>query len=113
MAKKMLKKGDMECDWHNDLFALHQNHGEPEKTSKYWDEFDAAMVGVSKKYQQTDMSRMIDTFLIALAEYLSSKVSTPTMSKAELLADYLVNSRTKEESLAIIKGIESRLGVKE
>lgn len=106
MAKLNLKKGVPECDIHNDLFALHQNYGTVEDNQKYWDALCEELPKISKKYRNTDMSRWVDTTLIAFADYLNSKVAKPMLSDTEAIAGIVSAGRSKEEIEAIIKALQ-------
>lgn len=106
MAKHILKKGSPECDFHNDLFALHQNYGTVEDNQKYWDALCEELPKISKKYRNTDMSRWVDTTLIAFADYLNSKVAKSMLSDTEVIAGIISVGRSNEERKAIIKALE-------
>lgn len=100
--KIVLKKGTKECDFHNDLFALHQNYGGVEEKQEYWDSVVDALPVISKKYRGTDMEKLVDTTLIAFADYLNEKATNHIYSP-KVLATIVCNNRTKEEVDAIIK----------
>ena len=104
--RRIMKKEEEVCKWHNDLFALHTEYCEVEKEQSYWDGLAKAMGDMSKEYQDTDMSVMIDRILIAFAEWQDSKVSKQTENHIELLAKFLIGSRSKEEVLKLIKALE-------
>lgn len=106
MAKLILKKCSPECDFHNDLFALHQNYGTVEDNQKYWDALCEELPKISKKYRNTDMSRWVDTTLIAFSDYLNSKVAKSMLSDTEAIAGIVSAGRSKEEIEAIIKALE-------
>lgn len=106
MGKLILKKGMPECDFHNDLFALHQTFGTVEDNTKYWDALCDELPKISKKYRNTDMSRWVDASLIAFADYLNSKVAKPMLSNAEAIAGIVANGRSKEEIEEIIKALQ-------
>lgn len=104
--RRIMKKEEAVCKWHNDLFALHTEYCEVEKEQKYWDNLAKAMGDMSKEYHDTDMSVMIDRILIAFAEWQDSKVSKQTDNHIELLAKFLIDSRSKEEVEKLIKVLE-------
>lgn len=106
MGKLILKKGMPECDFHNDMFALHQTFGTVEDNTKYWDALCEELPKISKKYRNTDMSRWVDTTLIAFADYLNSKVARPMHSDTEAIAGIVSVGRSKEEIETIIKALE-------
>lgn len=101
-----MKKEEPVCKWHNDLFALHTQYCEVEKEQSYWDSLAKAMGDMSKEYHDTDMTVMIDRILIAFAEWQDSKVSKQTENHIELLAKFLIGSRSKEEVEKLIKALE-------
>lgn len=107
MGKIVLKKGTIECDIHNDLYALHQNYGEVENNSAYWDELLEEIVKIAKKYRGTDMQRFSEATLIAFADYLNAK-ATGSKCDAKAVANIVCCGRTKEEIGQIIK----EMGVK-
>ena len=104
--RRIMKKEEAVCKWHNDLFALHTQYCEVEKEQSYWDSLAKAMGDMSKEYHDTDMSVMIDKILIAFAEWQNSKVSKQTENNTELLARFLIGSRSKEEIGKLIKALE-------
>ena len=104
--RRIMKKEEPVCKWHNDLFALHTEYCEVEKEQSYWDSLAKAMGDMSKEYHNTDMSVMIDRILIAFAEWQDSKVSKQTENHTELLAKFLIGSRSKEEVEKLIKALE-------
>lgn len=104
--RRILKKEYTECKFHNDFFALHQDYAEAEKEQSYWDNLAKAMGEMSRKYHDTDMSVMIDKILIAFAEWQNSKVVRHTMNDSELIADFLLRSKSKEEVERIIKALQ-------
>lgn len=104
--RRILKKEEKECKFHNDFFALHQDYAEVENEQRYWDCLAKAMGDMSKEYHDTDMSVMIDRILIAFAEWQDSKVSKQTENHTELLAKFLIGSRSKEEVEKLIKALE-------
>ncbi len=106
MGKLILKKGMPECDWHNDQFKLHSDFGVVEDNQKYWNALCEELPKISKKYRNTDMSRWVDTTLIAFADYLNSKVANPMLSDAEAIARIVSVGRSKEEIEAIIKALQ-------
>lgn len=109
--RRILKREEKVCKWHNDLFALHQDYAEVENEDRYWDGLAKAMGDMSREYHDTDMSVMIDRILIAFAEWQNSKVSKQTENHTELLAKFLIGSRSKEEIGKLIKALEK--GVEE
>ena len=109
MAKLSLKRGTLECEIHNDLFALHNNYGTVEDNEKYWSALCDELPKISKKYRDTDMSRWVDTTLIAFADYLNGKVAKPLLNNAESIAGIITAGRSKEEIEAIIR--EMKKGV--
>jgi len=104
--RRIMKKEEAVCKWHNDLFALHTEYCEVEKEQKYWDSLAKAMGDMSKEYHDTDMAVMIDQILIAFAEWQNSKVTKQTMNNSELIAGFLIRSRSKEEIERIIKALQ-------
>lgn len=104
--RRIMKKEEAVCKWHNDLFALHTEYCEVEKEQKYWDSLAKAMGDMSKEYHDTDMSVMIDKILIAFAEWQNSKVVKHTMNDSELIAEFLLRSKSKEEIERIIKALQ-------
>ena len=104
--RRLLKKDEKVCKWHNDLFALHQDFAEVEKEDRYWDSLAKAMGDMSKEYHDTDMSVMIDKILIAFAEWQNRKVTKQTMNNSELIAGFLIRSKSKEEIEKIIKALQ-------
>ena len=104
--RRILKKEYPECKFHNDFFALHQDYAVVEKEQSYWDNLAKAMGDMSKEYHNTDMAVMIDRILIAFAEWQDSKVSKQTENHTELLAKFLIGSRSKEEVEKLIKALE-------
>lgn len=108
--RRILKREYIECQFHNDFFALHQDFAEAEKEQSYWDNLAKAMGEMSRKYHDTDMAVMADKVLIAFAEWQNSKITQQTMNNSELIANFLLESKSKEEILAIInvlqKGVE-------
>lgn len=104
--RRILKKDEPVCKWHNDLFALHQDFAEVENEDRYWDGLAKAMGDMSREYHDTDMSVMIDKILIAFAEWQDSKVVKHTMNNSELIAEFLLRSKSKEEIDRIIKALE-------
>lgn len=104
--RRIMKKEEKQCKFHNDFFALHQDFCEVEKEQKYWDSLAKAMGDMSKEYHDTDMTVMIDRILIAFAEWQDSKVSKQTENHIELLAKFLIGSRSKEEVEKLIKALE-------
>ena len=111
MAKIEIKKGSIEWDIHQEYWDLHKEYGEVEKEQSYWDSLAKAMGDMSKEYHDTDMSVMIDRILIAFAEWQDSKVSKQTENHIELLAKFLIGSRSKEEVEKLIKALQK--GVEE
>ena len=108
--RRIMKKEEAVCKWHNDLFALHTEYCEVEKEQKYWDSLAKAMGDMSKEYHDTDMAVMIDQILIAFAEWQNSKVTKQTMNNSELIAGFLIRSRSKEEIERIIKALQKGVG---
>ena len=104
--RRILKRDEKVCKWHNDLFALHTEYCEVEKGQKYWDSLAKAMGDMSREYHDTDMSVMIDKILIAFAEWQNSKVVRHTMNDSELIAEFLLRSKSKEEIERIIKALQ-------
>lgn len=104
--RRILKKDEPVCKWHNDLFALHQDFAEVENEDRYWEGLAKAMGDMSREYHDTDMSVMIDKILIAFAEWQDSKVVKHTMNNSELIAEFLLRSKSKEEIDRIIKALE-------
>lgn len=104
--RRILKREYAECKMHNDFFNLHQDYAVVEKEQSYWDSLAKAMGDMSKEYHDTDMSVMIDRILIAFAEWQDSKVSKRTENHTELLAKFLIGSRSKEEVEKLIKALE-------
>lgn len=110
MGKLILKKGMPECDWHNDLFAIHQTFGTVEDNTKYWDALCDELPKISKKYRNTDMSRWVDITLIAFADYLNNKVAKPMYSDTEWVARIVSEGRSKEEIEEIISKLKGVIG---
>lgn len=104
--RRILKKDEPVCKWHNDLFALHQDYAEVESEQKYWDGLAKAMGDMSREYHDTDMTVMIDGILILFAEWQNSKVTKQTMNNSELIAGFLIRSKSKEEIEKIIKALQ-------
>ncbi len=104
--RRIMKKEEAVCKWHNDLFALHTEYCEVEKEQKYWDSLAKAMGDMSREYHDTDMTVMIDRILIAFAEWQDSKISKQTENHIELLAKFLIGSRSKEEVEKLIKALQ-------
>lgn len=104
--RRILKKEYTECRFHNDFFALHQDYAEVENDQSYWDNLAKAMGEMSRKYHDTDMSVMIDKILIAFAEWQNSKAVRHTMNDSELIAEFLIRSKSKEEVERIIKSLQ-------
>lgn len=104
--RRIMKKEEAVCKWHNDLFALHTEYCEVENEQKYWDSLAKAMGDMSKEYHDTDMAVMIDQILIAFAEWQNRKVTQQTMNDRELLADFILRSRSKEDVESIIKALQ-------
>ena len=104
--RRILKREEKVCKWHNDLFALHQDYAEVENEDRYWDSLAKAMGEMSREYHDTDMSVMIDKILIAFAEWQNSKVVRHTMNDSELIAEFLLRSKSKEEIERIIKALQ-------
>lgn len=104
--RRILKREYAECKMHNDFFNLHQDYAVVEKEQKYWDSLAKAMGDMSKEYHDTDMSVMIDKILIAFAEWQNSKVVRHTMNDNELIAEFLLRSKSKEEIERIIKALQ-------
>lgn len=102
MSRKLLKQGMLECDFHNDLFALHQAFGTVEDNPLYWDQLCDKLGEISKKYRGTDMERFTDAALIAFADYLNVK-ATHNKYTAQAVACIVCANRSKEEAEAIIK----------
>lgn len=102
MGKKVLKKGTIECDFHNDLYALHQNYGDVDDNPEYWDRVCEEIGNVSKKYRKTDMERFVDATLIAFADYLNAK-ATGLKYTSKIVACIVCSNRPKEEAEAIIR----------
>lgn len=102
MAKKILKKGDIECDFHNDLFMLHQNYGEVEKNPKYWDDCLSEITKIAKKYHGTDMQMFTEQTLIAFANYLNLKSLGEQNYPAKIVAEIVSCGRSKEQIAEII-----------
>lgn len=111
MAKVDLKKGTIECDFHNDLFALHKNYGAVEEANEYWDGLCDAIENMSKKYSNTDMNIFVVSTLVAFSGYLNSKVKKPVLSEYEEIACIVKAGRTKEEIEAIIKALQKGVSV--
>lgn len=110
MGKLTLKKGMPECDFHNDLFALHQSFGMVEDNTKYWDALCDELPKIARKYRGTDMSRWVDGTLIGFANYLNNKVAKPIYSDTEWVAKVVSEGRSKEEIEAIISILEGVIG---
>lgn len=106
MGKLTLKKGTPECEFHNDLYKLHQSFGMVEDNEAYWSALCDELPKISKKYRDTDMSRWVDSTLIAFADYLNSKVAKPILSNTEAIAGIVANGRSKEEIQTIIKALQ-------
>lgn len=106
MAKLVLKKGMAECDFHNDLFALHQNFGTVEDKTKYWDSLCDELANISRKYRGSDMKRWVDVTLIAFADFLNSKVAKPVYSDTEWVVRIVSEGRSKEEIEEIITKLQ-------
>ena len=106
--RRIMKKEEPACSLHNDFFALHQDYCEVEKEQKYWDGLAKAMGDMSRKYRDIDKSMgvFIDQILIAFAEWQNRKVTQQTMTDRELLADFILRSRTKEDVENIIKALQ-------
>ena len=104
--RRILKREEKVCKWHNDLFALHQDFAEVENDQKYWDSLSKAMGDMSREYHDTDMSVMIDKILIAFAEWQDSKVTRHTMNNSELIAEFLLRCKSKEEIERTIKALQ-------
>lgn len=107
MGKKLLKQGMLECDFHNDLFALHKGFGTIEDNPVYWDCLCDEIGKISRKYVGTDMERFVDATLIAFAEYLNAKALDHKYN-AKVVAGIVCNNRTKEEVDAIIKEMRTK-----
>ena len=108
--RKILKKEYTECKFHNDFFNLHQDYAVVEKEQSYWDGLAKAMGDMSREYHDTDMTVMIDRILIAFAEWQDSKISKQTENHIELLAKFLIGSRSKEEVEKLIKALQKGVG---
>ena len=106
MSRKLLKKGMPECDFHNDLFGLHQAYGTTEDNPVYWDCLSEELGKISRKYRGTDMERFTDAALIAFAEYLDAKALNKKYT-AKSVASIVCSKRSKEEVEAIIKEMRS------
>lgn len=106
--RRILKKDYIECQIHNDFFSLHQDYAEVENDPKYWESLVDAMGKMSRKYRDKDMSigLFVDHLLIAFAEWQNRKVSKQTKNDRELLADFIIHSRSKEEVKGIIKELQ-------
>lgn len=109
--RRILKREYIECQFHNDFFALHQDYAEVENDQSYWDNLAKAMGEMSRKYHDTDMAVMADKVLIAFAEWQNSKVTQQTLNNNELTAKFLLESKSKEEIVAIIKALQKGVGV--
>ena len=101
--KKTLKKGDYECDFHNELYMLHQNYGEVEDNPAYWDAVVSEIGTISKKYKKTDMRKFVEVTLIAFADYLNFKTVGRQDYTAKVIAEIIRCGRTDEEVAEIIK----------
>ena len=106
--RRILKKEEPDCAYHNDYFNLHQDYAVVEKEQKYWDGLAKAMGDMSRKYRDIDksMGLFIDQILIAFAEWQNRKVTQQTMNDRELLADFILRSRSKEDVESIIKALQ-------
>jgi len=108
--RRILKREELQCQIHNDFFNLHQDYCEVEKEQKYWDALAKSMGETSRKYHDTDLSVLIDRMLIAFAEWQNSKVTKQTLNNNELTAKFLLESKSKEEIVAIIKALQKGVG---
>lgn len=106
MGKLVLKQGMPECDFHNDLFKLHQDFGKVDDNTKYWDSLCDELPKIARKYRGTDMSRWVDVTLIAFADYLNNKVAKPMYSDTEWVVRIVSEGRSKEEIEEIIKKLQ-------
>ena len=101
--RKELKKGDIECDFHNDLWALHQNFGEVEDNPTYWDSVVAELPKIAKKYHKTHMQKFVEVTLVAFADFLNAKAVKKQDYNAKVIAEIIRCGRTDEEVAEIIK----------
>lgn len=102
MSRKLLKKGMPECDFHNDLFGLHQCFGTIEDNPVYWDCLCEELGNISRKYRGNDMEKFVDAALIAFADYMNAKATNQKYT-AKMVACIVCANRPKEEAEAIIK----------
>lgn len=102
MSRKLLKQGMPECDFHNELFKLHQSFGTTEDNPVYWDVLCEEIGKVSKNYRGTEIERFVDATLIAFADYMNAKATNQKFT-AKTIACIVCSNRPKEEIEAIIK----------
>ena len=103
MAKKVLKKGTLECDFHNDLYALHQNYGGVESNPEYWNSVVDEITKIAKKYHKTDMQKFVECTLIAFADYLNTKAVGNSDYNARMIAEIICCGRPRTEVEKIAK----------
>lgn len=96
-----MKKGTVECEIHNDFFALHKMYGMKEDNERYWGEVCDATNQFYKKYEGTVYRPMVLRMALGFLEYLDGNGWT-MRSRAEVAFQGL----TKEEKTEFLKEAE-------
>ena len=103
--KKLLKKGTPECDFHNELFALHQNFGQIEDKPEFWEACIVAVNEIADKYKNTPMQKFVYPALIGFTDYLDA-LARKEKHSPRTIAGIVCAGRETEEIAKIIKEME-------